>query len=397
MGMLRRVRPRAGFPWQLQAASLSVALAAAVCFGTSRFVPWLTKFTIFLLIWIVLWIPKFLVATVQWFFDPGVVVMHFPVASTLRAENKLPPLALTIDDSPVLEFDDGPADRCSTAQIRKSLERFGAKATWFVIGANVSEDRQELLQELSREGHELGNHGMYDRPAWTLSRDEFKKDVTGTQAVVERCGGGQRRWFRPGHAAFTPWKLSWLRENGYRVALGSIYPHDAVDLPPWQFSSPRLIAWLLVKKARAGDIIIIHDRPWTSAVLDIALPQLTERFNICTLSELAEASQTACNFAGPAPKSTELPLIQQAQWRELQLPLSPAGSDASGSSDDHPHGRPPSSSPIMNTKYTAFEDVEATDRQAEESAARADSRFSRLWQGDRFNLHTWLPPSMSSS
>lgn len=334
MGMFHKVRPRGGFSWRVQAASISLALAAAVLFCTSKWVAAVVKLVAALLIWLALWLPKSLINVAQWFFDPGVVVMHFPGAGYSKASRPL--LALTIDDSPALEFDDRPAEACCTEAIRKSLGRHGARATWFVIGSNVCEDRHRLLRSLVAEGHELGNHGMYDRPAWVLKREEFMKDVAGAQAVIESCGGGQRRWFRPGHAAFTPWKLSWLREQGYRVALGSIYPHDAVDLPPLQFSWPRLLAWILVRKARAGDIIIVHDRPWTAQVLELALPQLTKSFQVCTLSELADA----CHGELPkSPSHSETAQELSFQSCELeQLPLS---------------------SPRVSTAYTVLKDSEA--------------------------------------
>eukprot|EP00747_Dinoflagellata_sp_TGD_P129727 gnl/TRDRNA2_/TRDRNA2_174729_c2_seq2.p1 gnl/TRDRNA2_/TRDRNA2_174729_c2~~gnl/TRDRNA2_/TRDRNA2_174729_c2_seq2.p1 ORF type:complete len:539 (+),score=69.00 gnl/TRDRNA2_/TRDRNA2_174729_c2_seq2:194-1618(+) len=124
-----------------------------------------------------------------------------------------------------------------------------------------------------------------------MGSEQFVQDVQATQAVLERSGGGKRRWFRPGHALFSLRQLTWLREHHYRVAIGSIYPHDALDLPPFQCPFPRLIAWYLCRRAAAGDIIVVHDRPWTAKALAIALPVLAERFQICTLSELANACE----------------------------------------------------------------------------------------------------------
>lgn len=287
--MIRRLRPAKGFPWFVQLASLlSSSCVLAWLFTWSR-VPWRARAAAALLLWC---------------FDRKVLLGYYPPAVATAAVTRLakkvddvnadlrPPIALTIDDAPVLEFDGQPAEKCSTVRMHQLLTKFQARATWFIIGSNVTGDRKAVVEELVRTGHELGNHGMLDRPAYRLSREEFVKDVQEAQVVVESLGG-RRKWFRPGHALATPWKLRWLKEQGYRLALGSIYPHDALDLPPWQCSWAWLLAWVLVLKASPGDVIIIHDRPWNVRALELALPSLTDRFKVCTLSELADLCEGA--------------------------------------------------------------------------------------------------------
>ncbi|CAE8589910.1 unnamed protein product, partial [Polarella glacialis] len=78
----------------------------------------------------------------------------------------------------------------------------------------------------------------------------------------------------------------------------------ASDLPPWQCSAPWILAWALIRKAQAGDVIIVHDRPWTAKALEMALPVLAERFTICTLSELADACEA------PSKSSVQLLAIE---------------------------------------------------------------------------------------
>lgn len=289
----------------VQVVSLTVSTSLLVFLVISPAVPIVLKVVLLFGLFVVLWLPQVLSRLAQSVFDRAHVVfffrpteattVHFGRMASIRrsrgpADKQKPLLALTIDDGPAWEFDDRPAADCSTEKIRQLLRQYNAKATWFIIGSNVraSPDRGELVKKLLQDGHELGNHGMQDRPAWRLGT-QFADDVLETQGVIEECGGGHRKWFRPGHALFTPQQLRWLRTNSFRVAIGSVFPHDALDLPPLQFSQPGLIAWALVRKAAAGEIIIIHDRPWTPAVLARALPLLCDRFEICTLSELADA------------------------------------------------------------------------------------------------------------
>lgn len=240
-------------------------------------------------------LPRPIFVTLQYIFQHS-ILFYVPSAEdadlkTREGAYTRPFVALTVDDAPVAwEFDQRTDDMCSTAEIRDELAKYGARATWFVISGQTP-GRRPLVRSLLSDGHELGNHGTADRPACLLGK-EFSNDVEQAQAVINSCGG-RKTWFRPGSALLTCGQLEWLQRNQYRVAIGNIYPHDALDLPPWQFAFPRLAAWFLMWKVRAGDIIIIHDRPWTPPMLRRMLPALTKRFTLCTLSELVDSVERA--------------------------------------------------------------------------------------------------------
>lgn len=80
--------------------------------------------------------------------------------------------------------------------------------------------------------------------------------------------------------------LAAAREQGYRVALGSVYPFDTV-LPV-----PSVLAAFVLRKARPGAVIVLHDGDErgerTAAVLERVLPELQARgYRLVTLSRLA--------------------------------------------------------------------------------------------------------------
>ena len=56
-----------------------------------------------------------------------------------------------------LTIDDGPSEY--TDEIMQILKSNGATATFFIIGSQVA-GHEEILQDLIRNGNELGNHGM---------------------------------------------------------------------------------------------------------------------------------------------------------------------------------------------------------------------------------------------
>ena len=60
------------------------------------------------------------------------------------------------DRSVYLTFDDGPIPQ-STPFILKTLEDFGIKATFFMVGDNVRK-YPELYEQIVAAGHQVGNH-----------------------------------------------------------------------------------------------------------------------------------------------------------------------------------------------------------------------------------------------
>ena len=58
-----------------------------------------------------------------------------------------------------ITFDDGPIPE-ATPWVLDTLDRFGVKATFFMVGQNV-ERHPELLDEVRRRGHSVGNHTLH--------------------------------------------------------------------------------------------------------------------------------------------------------------------------------------------------------------------------------------------
>lgn len=191
-----------------------------------------------------------------------------------------PLVALTIDDAP--------SDH--TRAILAALAATGAHATFFVIGSQVA-GREEVLREILTAGHELGNHGLHDEAARSLGEDELARGMREVQAAIDdayRAVGrdppppGRRRYYRPGSGFFSERIRTVARREGYRVVLGSIYPHDAQV--SWAWLNARHVLSML----SPGGVVIVHDRrSWTEPMLKKVLPEMVRRgYKAVTLSEL---------------------------------------------------------------------------------------------------------------
>jgi peptidoglycan/xylan/chitin deacetylase (PgdA/CDA1 family) len=197
----------------------------------------------------------------------------------VRTSDKV--IALTIDDAPS-EY---------TTQIAAVLAENDAHATFFVIGNQVN-GREPVLEELVKGGHELGNHAMRDEASRGLSVGDLTTQIatveTSIKAAYTAAAGSTDteppRYFRPGSGFFSTRMLATIKDLGYRLVLGNVYPHDP------QIPYPSVNARHVLSMVRPGAIVICHDRrAWTVPMLKKVLPELKRKgYRILTVSGLLE-------------------------------------------------------------------------------------------------------------
>jgi peptidoglycan/xylan/chitin deacetylase (PgdA/CDA1 family) len=97
---------------------------------------------------------------------------------------------------------------------------------------------------------------------------------------------GPVRWLRPASGWYDDTMLDTIEREGYRCALGSVYPYDAHQ------SSARFSAAYVSSNVRPGAVVVLHDGPdrgrRTAEVLRRVVPPLRARgYHVVTLTELA--------------------------------------------------------------------------------------------------------------
>ncbi|PFH56760.1 hypothetical protein XA68_16032 [Ophiocordyceps unilateralis] len=213
--------------------------------------------------------PRFLVSYLRGRY-PDVL---FELTTTERV------MALSLDDAP----------SAHTADIMEVLRENGARATFFVIGDQV-EGREEALRTLVGQGHELANHAMHDEPSRALSDDRLEADVAAVKEKLVAAYSAEsstlpNNYFRPGSGLISRRMRDLLGSRGFRIVLGSIYPHDP------QIPYPAVNARHILSMAHPGAIIICHDRrKWTAPMLRLVLPELRRRgYKIVTITDLVKS------------------------------------------------------------------------------------------------------------
>jgi peptidoglycan/xylan/chitin deacetylase (PgdA/CDA1 family) len=189
-------------------------------------------------------------------------------------------VAMTIDDAP----------SSYTTELLDILKVNDAHATFFAIGSQVA-GRENIMDEIVRQGHELGNHAMHDEPSLSLPSDNLYEQLQDVDVLIStayRTVGVPRtaRYFRPGSGFFSQRILDVAAKLNYKTVLGNVYPHDPF-ISWW-----RVNAWHVLSMVRPGSVIICHDRrSWTVPMLAKVVPEIRRRgFEVVSVSELLEAA-----------------------------------------------------------------------------------------------------------
>jgi peptidoglycan/xylan/chitin deacetylase (PgdA/CDA1 family) len=182
-------------------------------------------------------------------------------------------LAVTLDDGP---------DPDVTPQVLRILAEFGARASFFVIGARL-DAHPGLGREILRQGHTLENHSYTHRHDFSLlGPARLRNEIARTQQSIAAVGG-ESRFFRAPAGLRNPFLEGQLRRQGLQLVSWTRRGFDTVSKDPAQVHAR------LARRLAAGDILLLHDghaaRSATGRplVLDV-LPRLLDTLRSHTLT-----------------------------------------------------------------------------------------------------------------
>lgn len=161
-----------------------------------------------------------------------------------------------------LTFDDGPIPEV-TPWVLDILDRYGVKATFFMVGQNV-ERHPELLEEVRRRGHSVGNHTLHHLQGSKVTTRRYLMDVSRADSLIGS------RLFRPPHGWLRPRQAKALSVR-YRVVM-----YDLVTRDYSKRIDARRVVENVMRYARSGSIIVFHDSFKSWPRLQEALPRSIE-------------------------------------------------------------------------------------------------------------------------
>lgn len=176
-----------------------------------------------------------------------------------------------------LTFDDGPHPRY-TAELLDGLRERGIPATFFLIGENIS-GNEELVRQMSEDGHLIGNHTYHHADISKLSSSQVCEEVAKTNALIEAVTGAETDFIRP---PFGAW------EKTMECAVEMLPVLWDVDSLDWTTKNTTEIVERVLKNTEPGDIILMHDAYPSSvdAALQTADILLEQGWQFVTVDQL---------------------------------------------------------------------------------------------------------------
>ncbi len=150
-----------------------------------------------------------------------------------------------------ITFDDGPVG--STQRVLEILARNNVKATFFCIGDRAVA-QPDLLKEIDRNGHLIGNHSYYHRPSFGFqSRAKVLEELVRTNEVIGNILNRRPRFFRPPYGVTNPMIASAATEGDFLTVGWSVRSFDTII-----HDAARLYK-RVTNGLKPGDIVLFHD------------------------------------------------------------------------------------------------------------------------------------------
>ena len=189
------------------------------------------------------------------------------ITAPIQTEKKL--VALTFDDGPHPDV---------TPLIVSLLEKYNAKATFFMLGSRV-QYYPEIARHVYESGHEIGNH-TWNHPVLTkMTKAQISKEYSMTEQAIIQATGAPSTIFRPPYGATNS-------------LVDSVIPSPqfnwTVDTEDWKHRSAEKLLPAVKQAVHQNAIILMHDIHLSTAHgLEAVLQYLQrEGYEFVTISQM---------------------------------------------------------------------------------------------------------------
>ncbi len=143
-----------------------------------------------------------------------------------------------------LTFDDGPNDP-HTLRLLDVLDKHSVKATFFLIGRYVKL-RPDIVREIARRGHVVGNHTFTHPRLIFLSAAEARQEILQCGEAINDAVGAHSNLFRPPWGGRRLGTFSLVRQLGLEPIMWNVTGYD------WNAPSVEYIGRKYWRRSRWG-------------------------------------------------------------------------------------------------------------------------------------------------
>lgn len=230
------------------------------------------KFTIRITVVLLLIIASFMFSKLS--LENGIISVfstsrELPIYSVQTPEKKI---AISFDAAWGTDF---------TYDILDTLDKYNIKTTFFLVDFWVKKN-PEVVKEIDRRGHEIGNHSTNHPYMSKLDEFQIIKELKTAEESIKQITGKRTTLFRPPFGDYNDRLIRVCRENGYYVIQWDV---DSLD---WKEYGVQPVVDRVTRNVRNGSIVLFHNNAkYVSEYLPIVLEKLlSEGYEIVPVSEL---------------------------------------------------------------------------------------------------------------
>ncbi|MGB3654515.1 MAG: polysaccharide deacetylase family protein [Rivularia sp. (in: cyanobacteria)] len=183
-----------------------------------------------------------------------------------------------------LTFDDGPWKK-TTRQTLDILKKNNIKATFFVVGSAL-QNNPELGKQIIAEGHAIANH-TWNHWYHFMNPQAAAMEIDRTTDLIYKVTGVKTNLFRPPGGHLSNGLVAHAKNKKYATLMWSADSRD------FQRPAPAIMVNTVLKNARPGGIVLLHDgggdRTRTIQALPTIIAKLKQQgYSFVTIPELLE-------------------------------------------------------------------------------------------------------------
>lgn len=141
-----------------------------------------------------------------------------------------------------------------------SLDKYGAKATFFV-GGTWAKENPDMLKEIYAKGHEIGNHGYTHKEHGKLDYTKNLTEIQTCHEIVKDILGVEMELFAPPGGSYNSNTIKAAEFLKYKTIM---WTRDTID---WRDHNTDLIFNRAVTNICGGDLILMHPTKNTAEAL----------------------------------------------------------------------------------------------------------------------------------
>ncbi|QIB26774.1 polysaccharide deacetylase family sporulation protein PdaB [Caloranaerobacter azorensis] len=203
------------------------------------------------------------------------------IISVFSVKKELPIYSVDTDEKKIaISFDAAWGDQY-TKQILDILDKYNVKTTFFLVGFWV--DRYpDMVKEIVKRGHEIGNHSTNHHHMTKLSQEQIIKELKETEDKIKKITGKKTILFRPPFGDYNDKLIRTCKNNGYYVIQWDV---DSLD---WKELGVEPVVDRVLRNVKKGSIVLFHNNAkYVTKYLPIIIEKLQAKgYKIVPVSEL---------------------------------------------------------------------------------------------------------------